>query len=86
MATIGYFTYRLRRGLPLTLAAAALFLAGCDAIFGTKSDDTTVEIFDAGRTEPGLFNEVEYVALAPFFSTGGDGAAMDEPARPVEHV
>ena len=76
---------RTRHGRIRYVAAAALALAlvvlpGCDAIFGSKSDDTTEEIFDAGRSEPGLFNEVEYVALIPFFSTGGDGMPLVEPS------
>ncbi len=56
-----------------------LILGGCDSIFGAKSDDTTEEIFEAGRTEPGLFTEVEYVALFPFFSRSGDGGQLDAP-------
>ncbi len=61
------------------IVAASLAAGGCDALFGSKSDDTTEEIFEIGRTEPGLFSEVEYVALVPFFSTGGDGGTLDEP-------
>ncbi len=59
--------------------ALGLVLAGCDALFGSKSDDTTDEIFDAGRIEPGLLNEAEYVPLFPFFATGGDGIPLDAP-------
>ena len=43
-------------------------MSGCDDLFGTKQDDTTDEIFDAGRIEPSLVNEAEYVPLFPFFS------------------
>ena len=63
----------------LMLALLPLLALGCDAIFGTKSDSTTEEIFEAGRQEPGLFNEVEYVALFPFFSLSGDGQPLMEP-------
>ncbi len=63
----------------LPLLTAALLLAGCDDLFGTKSDETTREIFEAGRSEPGLINEVEYVPLFPFFSQGGDGSPLDAP-------
>lgn len=61
------------------LLAAALFAAGCDGLLGSKSDVTTDEIFDAGRSEPGLFREVEYVPLFPFFTQAGDGAALQTP-------
>lgn len=54
-------------------AAAALLLSGCDALFGSKQDMTTDEIFEAGRSEPSLINEVEYVPLFPFFSQGATG-------------
>jgi hypothetical protein len=54
-------------------------LAGCDGIFGSKNDATTDEIFEAGRREPGLISEVEYVPLFPFFQLGADGAALDAP-------
>lgn len=54
-------------------------LSGCDSILGSKSDDTTDEIFDAGRQEPGLINEVEYVPLFPFFSQAGDGQPLMSP-------
>lgn len=60
-------------------ACACLLLAGCDSLFGSKQDDTTDEIFDAGRSEPGVINEVEYVPLFPFFSTGADGMEFDAP-------
>ncbi len=61
------------------LLVAALASAGCDTLFGTKSDGTTDEIFEAGRSEPGLINEVEYVPLFPFFSLGGDGGPLEAP-------
>lgn len=61
------------------LLAVAVLLSGCDDLLGSKSDPTTDEIFDAGRIEPGLISEVEYVPLFPFFTRGGDGAPLDAP-------
>src|SRR5690554_4180236 len=58
---------------------AAAVLAGCDGLFGTKTDATTEEIFEAGRNEPGQFREVEYVPLFPFFTQAGDGGRLDAP-------
>lgn len=54
-------------------------LAGCDTIMGSKQDAVTEEIFEAGRNDPELLNEVEYVPLFPFYETGADGVALDEP-------
>ena len=59
--------------------AATVVLSGCDAVFGSKSDETTDDIFEVGRTPPGVFNEVEYVALFPFFERGADGSPFDTP-------
>ncbi len=70
----------LKRFLYLTLCLVTpLFLAGCDDLLGTKTDETTEEIFEAGRNEPGLFKEVEYVPLFPFFTQAGDGGTLDQP-------
>lgn len=69
---------RLRSTLILLLFLAAV-LAACDGLLGSKNDATTDEIFEAGRIEPGQFNEVEYVALFPFFSQAGDGARLQSP-------
>ncbi len=69
---------RIRSTLILFLALAAV-LAACDDLLGSKNDATTDEIFEAGRIEPGQFNEVEYVALFPFFSQAGDGASLQSP-------
>jgi hypothetical protein len=66
------------RSLPLLLLAAVV-LTGCDALFGSKNDRTTDEIFDEARTDPTLFQEVEYVPLFPFFSLGGDGGTLQRP-------
>jgi len=76
-----YSTYHsaVTRSVTIGLAMSILFLSGCGAVFGDKQDLTTEEIFDAGRIEPGLINEVEYVPLFPFFSNGADGAAFDNP-------
>ena len=61
------------------LLVLALFMSGCGDLLGSKSDSTTDEIFEAGRIEPGLINEAEYVPLFPFFSIGGDGSALQNP-------
>lgn len=53
--------------------------AGCDELFGAKQDETTEEIFDAGRIEPSLINEVEYVPLFPFFTLAGDNTPLNAP-------
>ena len=66
----------------LHLILSVLFLllfAGCDSLFGTKVDETTDEIFEAGRSEPGLVKEVEYVPLFPFFNQAGDGGKLQQP-------
>lgn len=70
-------TYRFRHILFLGLLAVFVW-SGCDA-FGSKDDATTDEIFEEGRTPPGLVNEAEYVPLFPFFSRGGDGAPLENP-------
>lgn len=62
----------------LLLLLVTTILAGCDA-FGSKDDATTDEIFEEGRTPPGLISEVEYVPLSPFFTQGGDGAPLENP-------
>jgi hypothetical protein len=54
-------------------------LTGCDDLFGSKDDTVTDEIFEAGRREPGLISEAEYVPLFPFFEIGADGAPFDGP-------
>ncbi len=56
-----------------------LLSTGCDDLFGSKQDDTTDEIFDAGRIEPELVSEVEYVPLSPFFTLAGDQANLQAP-------
>ncbi|MDI6401848.1 hypothetical protein QLX67_07570 [Balneolaceae bacterium ANBcel3] len=45
-----------------------LAVAGCDEIFGSKSDPVTDEIFDQGRHDPSaIVEEVGYSALLPFW-------------------
>jgi len=44
-------------------------LSSCDAIFGSKSDPITDDIFEQGRQDPNLIvDEVGYAALLPFWS------------------
>ena len=62
----------------LVAACVALCVGGCD-VFGDKSDAITDEIFEAGRSDPRLLDEVEYVALFPFFTTSATGAPFDNP-------
>ncbi len=67
---------------PLTsvlILAFSLLTASCDSFLGAKQDTTTDEIFDAGRSDPGLVSEVEYVPLFPFFVQGGDGSTLTSP-------
>jgi hypothetical protein len=56
----------------LLLATAIIIttiLSGCDDILGTKQDDTTKEIFEAGRIDPRLVpDDVAYAALTPFWT------------------
>lgn len=48
-------------------------MAGCDAFFGSKEDGTTDEIFEEGRIDPSLIEEVGYVPLQPFYTEGFNG-------------
>ncbi len=48
------------------LVLALVALAGCD-LFGAKSDPTTDDIFDEGRSDPSAVDVVGYVAVQPFF-------------------
>lgn len=68
------------RYLVIPLLAIALASSGCDAIFGSKDDGTTDEVFDEGRIDPTLVDEVGYVPLNPFYSLstlGGFDAPTD---------
>ncbi len=67
------------KGFILPLLLLFIILSGCDDLFGSKQDDTTDEIFDAGRIEPGLVSEVEYVPLFPFFTLAGDASQLQDP-------
>ena len=60
--------------LLLTAALVLPSLSGCDAIFGSKTDVTTDEIFDEGQIDPTLVDEVGYVPLNPFYSQGTLGS------------
>ena len=40
--------------------AAVLLLSGCDALFGSKGDTTTEEIFEQGQTDPTLTDDVGF--------------------------
>jgi hypothetical protein len=63
----------------ISIVVLSLFaLGGCD-VFGSKDDATTDEIFDAGRSDISLLDEVEYVPLFPFFTTSANGSQFDEP-------
>ena len=55
------------------LLAVAVGASGCDAVFGSKSDDTTDEIFDQGRIDPTQITDVGYVPLNPFYTQGFGG-------------
>ena len=50
------------------LATGPLLLTGCDAVFGSKGDETTREIFEQGETDPTLADDVGYVPLTPFYT------------------
>lgn len=51
------------------LLISAIALSSCDAIFGSKSDPITDDIFEQGRQDPNLIvDEVGYAALLPFWS------------------
>ena len=66
------------------LLVQSIMMSGCDDLFGSKQDDTTDEIFDAGRIEPTLFNEAEYVPLFPFFTLTAPGAPRPVFNRPKD--
>ena len=53
--------------------ALALLLSGCDALFGSKEDGTTDEIFEQGQIDPTLVDDVGYVPLVPAFTQGAMG-------------
>ena len=53
--------------------ALVFLVAGCDSLLGSKDDPLTDEIFDEGRIDPRLVDEVGYVPLVPFFERGANG-------------
>ena len=71
--------HRNWRYIAFALILAGPILAGCEDLLGSKQNDTTDKIFDAGRIEPGLVSEVEYIPLSPFFTLGGDLSLLDAP-------
>lgn len=53
----------------LYVMVASMLLSGCDALFGTKQDAITKEIFEEGRRDPNLVTEdVGFAALTPFWT------------------
>ena len=68
--------FRLHRNLAtclIGLAMLGLLSSGCDSLFGSKSDATTDEIFEEGRIDPSLLEDVGYVAIQPFYEQGANG-------------
>lgn len=59
------------------LAAVVALSAGCD-VFGSKDNATTDEIFEQGRIDPTLIDDVGYVPLNPFYQQSLAGA-LDRP-------
>jgi len=60
-------------GALLLVLAVSFAVTGCDELFGEKQDATTEEIFDEGRIDPRLLEDVGYVPLSPFFLNGFNG-------------
>lgn len=59
----------MRHSVPIALILVMPLLSGCEALFGTKQDDTTREIFREGRRDPNLVvDDVGYAALTPFWT------------------
>lgn len=57
----------------LLVVVSGILVTGCDDLFGSKSDDTTEEIFEEGRIDPSLLEDVGYVAIQPFYELGANG-------------
>lgn len=68
----GSCTYRLIVSRYLFLLLIP-FLAGCESLFGSKSDDTLDAIFREGRIDPTAVDVVGYVPVQPFFQEGFGG-------------
>ena len=57
-----------KRYIGIIVLLVGLAAAGCDEIFGTKTDPITDDIFRQGRQDPNLIvDEVGYAALLPFW-------------------
>jgi len=62
------------KNITLCIALSSLLFQGCEAIFNSKDDSTTDEIFEEGRQDPQQAEEVVgYAALVPFWGN------FDEP-------
>ena len=72
-------THISRTFLALWALGAVLFVSGCDAIFGSKDNDVTNEIFDEGAIDPTQLDQVGYVPLNPFYTQSTIGT-FDAPA------
>ena len=61
--------YRSESGLALVLLVlmVAITATGCEAIFGSKQNDTTDEIFEVGRIDPSLRDTDGYAPVLPFW-------------------
>ncbi len=55
------------RNLIFLLLIASVTVSGCEAIFGSKNDDTNQEIFDEGRIDPTLEDVDGYAPVLPFW-------------------
>ena len=60
----------MRWAAVLSALVISTSIVGCDALFGSKEDATTSEIFEEGRTDPSLLTEVGYVPIQPFYTEG----------------
>lgn len=63
---------------PLAVLLLLTPLSGCDALFGSKDDATTNEIFEEGAIDPTQLEEVGYVPLNPFYTQSTLGT-FDQP-------
>ncbi|MEM1095939.1 MAG: hypothetical protein AAGJ10_15180 [Bacteroidota bacterium] len=63
----------------LLLGFVLVSVSACDDLLGSKQDDTTDEIFEAGRIDPTQFREAEYVPLFPFFNQGANTGLLQAP-------
>ncbi|MEM6646291.1 MAG: hypothetical protein AAF730_08555 [Bacteroidota bacterium] len=63
----------------LLLGLVLVAFSACDDLLGSKQDDTTDEIFEAGRIDPTQLREAEYVPLFPFFNQSANGGTLQAP-------